>query len=135
MPQSEMNRMPKTNQETYKEESKIVRDMVKASGMSPEEYFEKKEIPVLEYSARMEALKKQMEKNVKVPQPTSKEIEDFMKYRKGITKDEAISVLREQKARSIVESKINNLISQLRKNANIKIIDEDSLKKLVQENP
>lgn len=135
MPQSEMDRMSKIDQETYKEMSKIFRDMIKASGMTPEEYFEKRVVPTSEYLARVEALEKQIEKNVKVPEPSSKEIEDFMKYRKGITKDEAISILKERKARSIAESKIKDLTSQLRKNANIKIIDEDSLKKLEQENP
>lgn len=134
MPQSELNKMTKTDREVYERVSKIVRDVVKTSGMSPEEFF-KKSIPMYENSILVETFERQIENSIKVPEPTAKEIENYMKTHKGLTKEEAIVALKKQKAHSILESKINNLVSQLKQQADIKILNRDVLENLIKNDP
>ena len=133
MPESEMNKMSKTDQEIFKLASKITKDIVKDSGMSPEEFFKKKGIPSFEDSARMESFKEQLAKSIKAPKISEEEIKNYMNLRKGVTKSEAISALEKQKIQSIADEKVKNLISNLRKTADIKIIDREDLEKLAQD--
>ncbi len=134
MPQSELNKMTKTDREVYERVSKIVRDVVKASGMSPEEFF-KKSIPMYENSLLVETFERQIENSIKVPKPTPEEIENYMKTHKGLTKEEVVTALMEQKAHSMMENKINNLISQLKRQENIKILNKDVLEELAKNDP
>ncbi len=134
MPQSELNKMTKADREVYAEFGKIVKDVVKTSGMSPEDFF-KKAIPVYKNSILVKIYERQMENNIKVPDPTPEEIENYMKTHKGCTKEEAASSLMKQKAHFIMESKINNLISQLKQQADIKILNKEVLENLIKNDP
>lgn len=133
MPKSEMERMNKADQELFKEMSKIAKDIVKSSGMSPEEYFKKIGMLSFENETRVKAFKNQLAKSIKAPKISDEEVKNYMNSHKGITKSEAISELEEQKVQSIVNEKVKSIVENLRKTANIKILDKADLEKLAQD--
>ncbi len=133
MPKSEMERMNKADQELFKEMSKIAKDIVKSSGMSPEEYFKKIGMLSFENEARVKAFKNQLAKSIKAPKISDEEVENYMNSHKGITKSEAISELEKQKVQSTVNEKVKSIVENLRKTANIKILDKADLEKLAQD--
>jgi len=67
----------------FDEASKLIKDMVRKSGLSEEEFFNKKYIPTLKDAAIVHSMFKDLEKSIKIPEPTEEEIEEYMKKYKG----------------------------------------------------